>query len=246
MRPPPSPVALPGVKRILAVGSGKGGVGKSTVAWYIAQAISHMGLKVGFLDLDVYGPSLPYFVGHNNKPAVKDKKIIPHIESGLTCMSLGFLVDADQAAVWRGPMLMTAVKQMIWDVEWSLNGDLDLLVVDLPPGTGDVPLTLSQQTTVDGALIVTTLHPLAISDAKKASSLFEKIKIPLVGVVENMSHIFCSHCDTPNSLFKGTTDGLNARTLGSLPFFPQQAPENIWLQKAMPLCEEVLSFFNPQ
>ena len=240
-----SPSPLPGIKKILAIGSGKGGVGKSTVAWYLARTAQHMGLKVGLLDLDVYGPSLPYFVGHNNQPTIENKKIIPHIEGEMVCMSLGFVVDADQAAVWRGPMLMTAVKQMLWDVDWAKHGELDLLVVDLPPGTGDVPLTLSQQVTVSGAIVITTSHPLALADAKKACSLFEKTHIPLTGVIENMSHILCAQCDAKNELFENQANNLPGRTLGTLPFFPKNIPDNVWFNFMTPICEEVLGSLNP-
>lgn len=178
---------IDGIKHVIAVGSGKGGVGKSTTSAHLAIALKNLGLKVGVLDADIYGPSMPRIFGClNQKPTISEKtdKILPLEKYGLKLMSMGFLVDEDQAVVWRGPMLFKAMSQFFRDVEW---GDLDVLVVDLPPGTGDVALTLAQQVTVSGAFVVSTPQNLSLTDARKAFDMFAQIKIPVLGFVENMS-----------------------------------------------------------
>lgn len=233
---------LPNVKSIIAIGSGKGGVGKSTVAWYLAHALSHMGLRVGVLDADVYGPSLPHFLGSHEEPQIIDRKIIPLQINGISCMSMGFLIPPEQAAVWRGPMLMTAIKQMLWDVEWGVHNPIDYLIVDLPPGTGDVPLTLTQQVQVNGALIVTTSHPLAVDDAMRAKTMFERLQVPLVGVVENMSTLACASCRHTNQLFSPNHHPLTQHIVAHLPFLPPYAEEKEWYQHVSPIAQKVISF----
>lgn len=175
-------------RSVIAVGSGKGGVGKSTVAASIAYGLKKAGCKVGLMDGDVYGPSVPQLTGVNGKPTQQDKKIIPVMHDGMPMMSIGFMVPADQAIIWRGPMLHSAVTQFVRDTDW---GDLDYLIVDMPPGTGDVALTLSQLLPLTGSVIVCTPQKVALLDAIKAAAMFEKVKIPMLGVVENMSAFIC-------------------------------------------------------
>ncbi len=190
-----------GVKRIVAIGSGKGGVGKSTLTANIAAALSKSGLKVGILDADIYGPSQPKIMGVHGKPKIggaDGKSILPLHGYGITLMSMGFLVDADEAVVWRGPMLMGALQQFMGQVDW---GELDILLIDLPPGTGDVQLTLAQKCELDGAIIVSTPQDVALIDAKKAMQMFYKLKIPLLGMVENMSTHVCPNCGYEEHMF---------------------------------------------
>ena len=176
------------VRRVLAVASGKGGVGKSTVAVNLAAALSARGLSVGVLDADVYGPSLPTMLGVSGKPAYVDGAIQPHAAHGLKAMSVGLLTQADEAMVWRGPMASQALTQMLTQTRWGTEAEpLDVLVVDLPPGTGDVQLTLIQKTPLDGAVIVSTPQEVALADARRAHALFRKVKVPTLGLIENMS-----------------------------------------------------------
>jgi ATP-binding protein involved in chromosome partitioning len=179
---------ISGVKKIIAVGSGKGGVGKSTVALNLATALKQMGYAVGVLDTDIFGPSLPRLTGTLGQRPDLDSagKIAPLVRHGLKLMSMGYLVDENMAVVWRGPMLFKAMEQLLRDVAW---GELDYLIVDLPPGTGDVPLTLAQKVPVAGAVVVCTPQNLALTDAKKAIDMFEKINVPTLGVVENMAYL---------------------------------------------------------
>ena len=188
------------IKNIIAVASGKGGVGKSTTSVNLALALQAEGAKVGILDADIYGPSMPIMLGiPNAKPVSEDKKtILPLKAHGIEVMSIGFLVDEEQAMVWRGPMASSALQQIVRDTQWS---DLDYLVVDLPPGTGDIQLTLAQKIPVTAAVIVTTPQDLALADAKKAVTMFEKVKIPVMGVVENMSTHICSNCGHQEAIF---------------------------------------------
>jgi ATP-binding protein involved in chromosome partitioning len=181
---------LAGVARVLAVASGKGGVGKSTVAVNLACAFAGLGLKVGLLDADIHGPSIPRMTGATDKPAFVDGKLEPVFVWGLALMSIGFLVDEGQAMIWRGPMASSALRQMIGDVRWDVRGPLDVLVVDLPPGTGDVHLTLVQKLCVDGVVIVSTPSEVALVDARRAAAMFGKINppVPVLGVVENMAY----------------------------------------------------------
>lgn len=190
-----------GVKRIIAIGSGKGGVGKSTLTANIAVALSKRGLKVGLLDADIYGPSQPQIMGVYGKPEIggpNGKSILPLHGYGITLMSMGFLVGVDEAIVWRGPMLMGALQQFMGQVEW---GELDILLIDLPPGTGDVQLTLAQKCELDGAIIVSTPQDVALLDAKKAMQMFYKLNVPILGMVENMSTHICKNCGHEEHLF---------------------------------------------
>jgi ATP-binding protein involved in chromosome partitioning len=176
------------VRRVLAVASGKGGVGKSTVAVNLAAALAARGLSVGVLDADVYGPSLPTMLGLSGKPAYEDGAMVPHLAYGLKAMSVGLLTNADDAMIWRGPMASQAITQMLTQTRWgNAEAPLDVLVIDLPPGTGDVQLTLIQKTPLDGAVIVTTPQEVALADARRAHTLFQKVGVPTLGLIENMS-----------------------------------------------------------
>lgn len=190
--------AVPGVKNIIAVSSGKGGVGKSTVAVNLAVALARMGAKVGLLDTDVYGPNVPIMVGVNEEPRVAEGKLVPLNAYNVKVMSIGFLNRGDKPVVWRGPMLHTAVKQFLYDVLW---GELDYLIVDMPPGTGDAQLSLAQLVPVQGAVLVTTPQEVAMADVRKAFNMFEQVHIPVLGIVENMSYFICPNCSERHSIF---------------------------------------------
>lgn len=179
------PLDLPGVRNIIAVASGKGGVGKSTVAVNLALALSQLGLKIGLLDADIYGPSIPLMLGVQEKPQADGKKLMPIEKFGLKTMSIGYLIEGDTPMIWRGPMVMSALTQMLEDVQW---GELDILVVDMPPGTGDAQLTLAQRVPLAGAVIVSTPQELALIDARKALAMFGKTRVPIIGIVENMAY----------------------------------------------------------
>lgn len=195
---PPKP-GIPGVKHIIAVASGKGGVGKSTTAINIALGLNALGHKAAILDADIYGPSIPRLMHLSGRPQQIDGKLIKPMENyGLKAMSMGFLVDEDVAMIWRGPMIQSALLQMLREVAW---GDLDVLVVDMPPGTGDAQLTMAQQVPLSGAVIVSTPQDLALIDARKAITMFKKVEIPLLGLVENMSHFVCPVCGTSHDIF---------------------------------------------
>lgn len=189
---------IPNIKHIIAIASGKGGVGKSTTAVNLALALSKMDARVGILDADIYGPSQPLMLGAKEDPVVKDKKIWPVISHGIQSMSIGYLVDDKAAMVWRGPMVSAALQQLLNDTQWD---NLDYLVIDLPPGTGDIQLTLSQKIPVDGAIIVTTPQDLALLDARRAYEMFRKVNVPVLGLVENMSVHICSHCGHSEAIF---------------------------------------------
>lgn len=214
------PEKVSGVDRIIAIGSGKGGVGKSTVSSNLAVALARQGRRVGLLDADVYGPSQPKMMGINRRPSSPDgKKIIPLTAHGVTLMSIGFMVDADKAVIWRGPMLMGALQQMLGQVEW---GDLDVLIVDLPPGTGDVQLTLCQRTQVTGAIVVSTPQDVALLDARKAIDMFNTLSTPILGLVENMSTYVCPKCGHEAHLFghggvRAEADAMGVPFLGEIP-----------------------------
>lgn len=193
------PVPVPGVKSIIAVGSGKGGVGKSTVSANLAVALAKAGKRVGLLDADVYGPSQPRIMGIEGRPRNGgNDRIIPLQGHGVTVMSIGFMVAEDDAIVWRGPMLMGALQQFLGQVEW---GELDVLIVDLPPGTGDVQISLAQKAAVTGAVIVSTPQDVALLDTKKAMAMFDKLKVPVLGMVENMSTYVCPECGHEAHIF---------------------------------------------
>jgi ATP-binding protein involved in chromosome partitioning len=202
--PPPPAAAKPPekflteVRHVIAVASGKGGVGKSTVAVNLAISLAGMGLRVGLIDADIYGPSLPRMVGVSRKPEVVGSTMQPIEIYGLRCMSIGFLVPEDQAMVWRGPMIMGALQQMLGQTNW---GPLDAMVVDLPPGTGDAQLTLSQKVAVSGAVIVSTPQDIALIDARRGVAMFEKVGVRVLGVVENMSFFVCPHCGEASEPF---------------------------------------------
>ena len=190
---------LPTVKAAVVIGSGKGGVGKSTVAANLACAAAKLGLKVGLLDSDLYGPSMAMMFGIKDGPeGTPEGKILPIEKFGLKLMSMGFLIDEDRPVIWRGPMLNKALQQFLGDVAW---GELDALVIDLPPGTGDVQITLIQNAKVDGAIVVSTPQDVAFLDAKKAIGLFQAVKVPVVGIVENMSSFVCPHCQQETQIF---------------------------------------------
>ncbi|MEY8881165.1 iron-sulfur cluster carrier protein ApbC [Donghicola sp. XS_ASV15] len=199
-RPKPAgPEPVPGVARIIAIASGKGGVGKSTVSANIATALAAEGRKVGLLDADVYGPSQPRMLGVTGRPASPDNKtILPLRNHGVTMMSLGLMTQEDEAVVWRGPMLMGALQQMLFQVQW---GALDVLIVDLPPGTGDVQMTLAQKTHLNGAIIVSTPQDIALLDARKGIDMFNKLNTPIYGLIENMSTHICSNCGHEEHIF---------------------------------------------
>lgn len=190
---------IPGVRNIIAVASGKGGVGKSTVAANLAVALAQSGAKVGLLDADIYGPSIPILMGVTDKPRESDGRFIPPVQHGVKVMSIGFFLDLNTAVVWRGPMVGKALQELLRGADW---GELDYLVVDLPPGTGDAQLTLCQSVPVTGALIVTTPQDVALSDVLKAIAMFEKVKVPVLGLVENMSYFICPHCEHRTEIFK--------------------------------------------
>lgn len=224
MSQPQPPGGLPGVRRIVAVGSGKGGVGKSTVAVNLAVALAGQGARVGLLDADVYGPSIPIMMGIRRQPVAEDGKMVPLERHGVRLMSLGFLVpDEDSHVIWRGPMVAGAVKQMLVDCKW---GDLDYLFVDLPPGTGDAQLTLAQSVPLTGAIVVMTSQDVAVNIASKAVGMFEKLNVPVLGVVGNMDSFACPHCGTTTAIFtRGGSEAaarkLGVPFLGSVPLDPQ-------------------------
>jgi ATP-binding protein involved in chromosome partitioning len=219
-KPQAGPTKPTGVKRILAIGSGKGGVGKSTVSSNLAVALAKAGRKVGLLDADIYGPSQPRMMGINKRPASPDgKTIIPLHAHGVTLMSIGFMLDEAKAVVWRGPMLMGALQQMLGQVEW---GELDVLLVDLPPGTGDVQLTLCTKSELTGAIVVSTPQDVALIDARKALDMFSTLKTPVLGLIENMSMFVCPDCGSEHQIFgqggvAAEAEKLGVPLLGALP-----------------------------
>jgi ATP-binding protein involved in chromosome partitioning len=218
------PGLLPGIRQVVAVASGKGGVGKSTVAANLAVVLGRMGYRVGLLDADIYGPSVPIMFGIHERPVVDEaaNRIRPFERYGIRLMSLGFILDTDTPVVWRGPMVMKAIEQLLGDVDW---GELDFLVVDLPPGTGDAQLTLTQKVPLSGAVIVTTPQDVALIDARKGLAMFRKVNVPVVGIVENMSGFVCPHCGERTDVFKEgggrrTAEVLGTRFLGAVPLDP--------------------------
>ena len=219
---PPAPQGIPGVGQIIAVASGKGGVGKSTVAVNLALGLSRLGLKVGLLDADIYGPSVPRLLGITHKPDSDGKKLKPIEKFGLKTMSIGFLVKEDEAMIWRGPMVQSALTQMMSDVSWA---PLDVLVLDMPPGTGDAQLTIAQRVPLKGAVIVSTPQDIALIDAKKGIAMFRKTQIPILGIVENMSVFICPDCGHAHHIFghggaRETAQKLDVPFLGEIPLVP--------------------------
>jgi ATP-binding protein involved in chromosome partitioning len=193
------PALAPGVRAIVAVASGKGGVGKSTVAANLALAMKANGLSVGVLDADIYGPSMPRMLWISGKPSSPDGKILRPMENyGIKCMSIGFLVPEDTPMIWRGPMVMGALQQMLRDVAW---GELDIMIVDMPPGTGDAQLTMAQQVALAGAVIVSTPQDIALIDARRGLAMFNKVNVPVLGIIENMSYFLCPHCGERSDIF---------------------------------------------
>jgi ATP-binding protein involved in chromosome partitioning len=207
---------LPGVKHIIAVASGKGGVGKSTVACNLAVGLAKLGLKVGVLDADLFGPSMPKLFGIHAKPSLAPdgQKLLPHESFGVKLMSIGFLIEEDAPVVWRGPMVISALNQLLREVVW---GELDVLVVDMPPGTGDTQLTMAQNVPLAGAVIVSTPQDLALIDARRGIAMFSKVEVPLIGVVENMSYFLCPHCGGRTDVFSHGGARKEAEKLG-VPF----------------------------
>ena len=221
--PAPTPAAFPALGRIIAISSGKGGVGKSTVTVNLAVALAKRGRHVGLMDADIYGPDIPRMMGVMAPPPVEDEKIVPLEAHGVKLMSLGFLVERDQPAIWRGPIVMKIVTQFLRDVAW---GRLDYLIVDMPPGTGDAQLSLVQATQVSGAVIVTTPQDVATGDALRGAKMFQRVNVPVFGIVENMSWLECPHCGKPSSIF-GSGGGeklaaeLQLPLLGQVPLYPR-------------------------
>ena len=215
-----SGTAIPGVKQIIAVASGKGGVGKSTTAANLALGLQALGLKVGVLDADIYGPSMPRLFGLSGKPEVLEGRIMkPHEAFGLKIMSIGFLVEEETPMIWRGPMVMSAITQMLREVAW---GELDVLVVDMPPGTGDAQLTMAQAVPLSGAVIVSTPQDLALLDARRGIAMFKRVDVPILGLIENMSYFVCPHCGTRSDIFahggaRHEAERLHVPFLGEVP-----------------------------
>jgi len=211
---------IPGVGAIIAVASGKGGVGKSTTAVNLALGLRDLGLKVGILDADIYGPSLPKLLAIREQPQTVDGvRLKPIIRYGLTVMSIGFLIEEETPMIWRGPMVMSAITQMLREVEW---GELDVMVVDMPPGTGDAQLTMAQQVPLKGAVIVSTPQDLALIDARRGIAMFKRVNVPVLGIVENMSYFMCPHCGTRSDIFghggaRHEAERLNVPFLGEVP-----------------------------
>ncbi|HBR17797.1 MAG: hypothetical protein A3G39_10580 [Deltaproteobacteria bacterium RIFCSPLOWO2_12_FULL_43_16] len=219
----PEKEPIPKVKNTIAVASGKGGVGKSTVAVNLALALAKSGAKVGLLDTDIYGPSIPMMMGiHKQLQATADEKILPISNYGVKLMSVGFMLDEETPLIWRGPMVMQIVKQFLTGVAW---GDLDYLVIDLPPGTGDAQLTLVQTIPLTGAIVVTTPQDVALIDARRAIKMFHEVKVPILGIVENMSFFQCPHCGEKTEIFshgggEKTSQRYNVPLLGKIPIDP--------------------------
>jgi ATP-binding protein involved in chromosome partitioning len=212
--------AIPGVKKVIAVASGKGGVGKSTTACNLALGLQTLGLKVGILDADIYGPSMPKLLGIRGKPQVLTGRILQPMDGyGLKVMSIGFMVEEEAPMIWRGPMVMSAITQMLREVAW---GELDVLVVDMPPGTGDAQLTMAQATPLAGAVIVSTPQDLALIDARRGVAMFKRVEVPILGIVENMATFICPHCGERSDIFghggaRREAERLDVPFLGEVP-----------------------------
>ncbi len=217
-------IHVEGVRHIVAVSSAKGGVGKSTSAVNLALGLKANGLKVGILDADIYGPSIPRLLGITDKPEMIEgtRTLKPMEAYGIVAMSIGFLVEEDTPMIWRGPMVVSALTQMLRDVAWNINGELDVLVVDMPPGTGDIQLTMAQQVPLSGSVIISTPQDLALLDARKGIAMFEKVQIPILGLIENMSYFQCPNCGERHEIFghggaRETAADINVPFLGEVP-----------------------------
>jgi len=216
----PASEQLPGVKNVVAIGAGKGGVGKSTAAVLLAYGLHRSGAKVGLMDADVYGPSIPTMTGvEGARPEVRDEMIVPPVAGGVKIMSIGFMVDREKALIWRGPMTHGVVKQFLEQVDW---GELDYLIVDLPPGTGDVPLSLAQSIPMTGAVVICTPQDIALMDARRAVRMYEQLNVSCLGIIENMSYYLCPNCGHRDELFdhggaKSEAEHLGVAYLGDLP-----------------------------
>lgn len=218
-------ITIPGVRNVIAVASGKGGVGKSTVTLNLAVALAETGARVGLLDADIYGPSIPLMIGAKEKPLTNAGRIEPVVKNGIKVMSMGFLVPENQPVVWRGPMIHGALTQFLTQVNW---GELDYLLIDMPPGTGDAQLSISQSAPVSGALIVTTPQEVSLIDARKGLRMFQNVKVPILGVVENMSGFMCGHCNQITSIFRSgggekMAHEMGVSLLGGIPLNPRVA-----------------------
>ena len=213
-------ITLPNIKYKIAVASGKGGVGKSTVATNLAISLANAGGAVGLMDADAYGPSIPTMMGIQEQPKVSpERKLVPLVRHNIKLMSIGFMVPEEQAMIWRGPMLHSSIRQLLSDVEW---GELDYLIIDLPPGTGDVALSLTQAIPLTGALIVTTPQDVALADVRRGVAMFERLGVPILGVIENMSYFLCPHCNEKTEIFrkdggKNTSERFGVAFLGQIP-----------------------------
>jgi ATP-binding protein involved in chromosome partitioning len=219
----PPKLPIPGVKNLIAVGSGKGGVGKTTVSVNLAISLARLGHNVGLMDADVYGPNVPLMMGINRTPLAYGDRIQPLDQYGVKLMSMGFLNPGDKPLVWRGPMLHSVIQQFLRGVDW---GSLDYLVIDLPPGTGDVQLTLIQTAPITGAIVVTTPSDVSLEDARKAVHMFHQVKVPILGIVENMSYLVCPHCKERIDVFsygggRRTAEQMKVNFLGELPLNPE-------------------------
>jgi len=220
-QPPKLPIA--GVRNLIAVGSGKGGVGKTTVSVNLAVGLASLGHKTGLMDADVYGPNVPLMMGINRTPMAHGERIQPLEQYGVKLMSMGFLNPGDKPLVWRGPMLHSVIQQFLRGVDW---GELDYLIIDLPPGTGDVALSLIQTAPITGAIVVTTPSDVSLEDARKAVFMFHQVKVPILGIVENMSYLLCPHCHERIDVFshgggRRTASQMQVHFLGELPLDPQ-------------------------
>ena len=246
--PAPAERSVAGVKAVIAVASGKGGVGKSTVSVNLALGLAALGLKTGLLDCDIYGPSVPRLLGITEKPRTIGNKLLPIVKFGLKAMSIGFLVEEDKPMIWRGPMVQSAITQMLSDVDWA---PLDVLVVDMPPGTGDAQLTLAQRVPLKGAVIVSTPQDLALIDARKALAMFRRTEVPVLGMVENMSVFVCPHCGQPSHIFghggaRQVASQLGCDFLGEIPLVPairETSDAGAPVVATAPLSPEAQAFF---
>ncbi|MFP5206711.1 MAG: Mrp/NBP35 family ATP-binding protein [Acidobacteriota bacterium] len=218
----PQPVALPGVQKIIAVGSGKGGVGKTTVAVNLAIALSKLGHRVGLIDADIYGPNVPLMMGSTQQPRVNGQMIVPNLTHGIKTISIGYISPGDKPMVMRGPMLHQIIRQFLQQVEW---GELEYLIIDLPPGTGDVVISLVQTVPLTGAVVVSTPSDVSLEDARKALEMFAQVNVEVLGIVENMSHFTCPHCNRQIDIFsrggaERTARQFNLPFLGSIELIP--------------------------